>query len=52
MRVEWLENEKENAKFQFKNMFHKTNILKTILPLKKKRKLFSNLKNMFEIFLT
>ena len=40
MRVEWLENEKENAKFQFKNMFHKTNIFKMILPLKKKENYF------------
>ena len=52
MTLEWLENEKENAKFQFKKYVSQNKYFKNDFTFKKKRKLFSNFKNMFEIFLT
>ena len=52
MRLEWLENEKENAKFQFKKYVSQNKFFKMILSFFKikNKKLFSNLKNSLSIF--
>ena len=52
MRLEWLENEKENAKFQFKKYVSQNKFFKMILSFFKikNKNLFSNLKNMFVNF--
>ena len=50
MRLEWLENEKENAKFQFKKYVSQNKYFKNDFTFKKKKKIIFQLKKYVRNF--